>query len=224
MSRGEAMDKQWRALFLICIAVLCALSLWFSASVIAEELLVHWQAARSLEAWLSAAVPAGFVLGAFFSALLGLADRYQARTIFAVSALLGALVNFVLLFTHSVIIGLAIRMLTGALLAGVYPIAVKIVAQWFPQRRGTALGLLIAALTLGTALPHMIRLFFSTFDWKLIVSSSSLLALLAAFIVQFLLLDAPRAVEKTTFSLGHLQHVLRNKQMLLVTTGYLGHK
>lgn len=217
------MVGRWRALSLISAAILCALSLWFSASVIADELLLRWNATSSLKAWLSAAVPAGFVIGAFFSALVGLADRFNTRTIFAISALLGALINSLLLLTDSALLGIMIRLLTGVTLAGVYPAAVKLLSQWFPQRRGTALGILIAALTVGSAFPHLIQVFFTGFDWTIIVISSSVLAIIAACIVQFLLKDAPIAATKTIFSLGHLKQVVKNKRMMLANYGYLGH-
>lgn len=217
------MSNQQKALLSISLAVLCALSLWFSASVIARELLVHWQASPALEAWLSAAVPLGFVIGAFCSALFGLADRFNPRIIFAACAFIGACMNGLLLLTDSAMIGLALRVLTGVLLAGVYPIAVKLLAQWFPQRRGTALGILIAALTMGSAFPHLLRGFFSSLDWQLVVMSSSLLALFAACIVQFYLQDAPIAVQKSTFSLRHLKQVIQNKRLMLANYGYLGH-
>ncbi|MER2191514.1 MAG: MFS transporter [Solibacillus sp.] len=217
------MVGRWRALLFISTAILCALSLWFSASVIADELVLRWRVADSIKAWLSAAVPAGFVIGAFCSALFGLADRFNARTIFALSALLGAVINCLLLFTDSALAGITIRVLTGIVLAGVYPVAVKLLAGWFPQRRGTALGILIAALTIGSAFPHLIRGFTSNVDWQIIVISSSVLALLAAMIMQFLLKDAPHTAPKTPFSLSHLKDVVKNKRIMLANYGYLGH-
>lgn len=129
----------WRALMWIALSELCALSLWYSASVIASELNGIWNLTSNLEAWLSASVPIGFVIGALFSSYFGIADRFNARKIFAISALLGAILNALLIFADSSFIGILLRILTGITLAGIYPIAVKMLSEWFPRKRGLAI-------------------------------------------------------------------------------------
>lgn len=213
----------WRALGWIGISQLCALSLWYSASVIAPELIENWNLSSNSEAWLSASVPIGFVIGALFSSYFGMADRFNPRKILALSALLGAIFNALLIIVDSGFFGILLRILTGITLAGVYPIAVKIISEWFPSKRGLAMGILIAALTLGSSLPHFIVMFFSSVNWKFVVICSSVLSLLSAFIVSFILEDAPVKSKRLPFSLKVIKKVVMNKPVMLVNYGYFGH-
>lgn len=213
----------WRALLWIGLAELCALSLWFSASVIAPELIIIWNLKANAEAWLSASVPIGFVIGAFFSSYFGIADRYNPRIVFAISALLGAILNGLLILAEHALFGILLRILTGITLAGVYPIAVKILSQWFPKKRGLAIGILIAALTLGSSLPHFVVMFFSSLNWRVVIICSSVLALIAAFIVYWILEDAPVTSNKLPFSFKLIKKVVTNKPVMLANYGYFGH-
>ncbi|MEB2298896.1 MFS transporter [Lysinibacillus xylanilyticus] len=217
------MQGSWRALVWIGLSELCALSLWYSASVIAPELITIWELGSNSEAWLSASVPIGFVIGALFSSYFGVADRFNPRKVFAISAFLGALSNALLILVDSGFFGILFRILTGITLAGVYPIAVKMLSQWFPKKRGLAIGILIAALTLGSSLPHFVVVFFSSLSWKFVIICSSVLALLSAIIVTFMLEDAPVTSQKTPFSFKLIKKVMMNKPVMLANYGYFGH-
>jgi MFS family permease len=224
MSVGGSMNREsWRALLWIGLAVLFALSLWFSASVIASELIQNWNLSSHLVVWLSASVPMGFVIGALVSSYFGIADRYNPRKIFAVSALLGALLNGLLIVASGSFFGILLRILTGVTLAGVYPIAVKMLSQWFPKKRGLAIGILIAALTLGSSLPHVVVMFFSSLNWKVVIIFTSVLAVLAAVIVNWILEDAPEISKKSPFSFKLIKKVVTNKPVMLANYGYFGH-
>lgn len=214
---------KWRALFWIALAELFALSLWFSASVTGPELKELWSLTTRTEAWLSASVPVGFIIGTLFSVYFGIADRFNARKVFALSALAGALINGLLPFADSALMGITLRVLTGVSLAGVYPTAVKLLSLWFPAKRGLALGILIAALTLGSSLPHFISIFFSSVDWKLVIVVSSLLALAASGIMNWIVRDAPAASQRLVFSFKLIKQVLLNKPVMLANYGYFGH-
>ena len=213
----------WRALVWIGLSELFALSLWFSASVIAPELIEVWNLSSNSEDWLSTSVPIGFVIGALFSSYFGVADRFNPRKVFAVSVFLGAILNALLILVDYAFFGILLRILTGITLAGVYPIAVKILSQWFPQKRGFAIGILIAALTLGSSLPHFVIMFFSSLNWKLVIICTSALALLSAIIVTYILEDAPIMSEKSPFSLKLIKKVVTNKPVMLANYGYFGH-
>ena len=213
----------WRALVWIGLSELFALSLWFSASVIAPELIEVWNLSSNSEGWLSTSVPIGFVIGALFSSYFGVADRFNPRKVFAVSVFLGAILNALLILVDYAFFGILLRILTGITLAGVYPIAVKILSQWFPQKRGFAIGILIAALTLGSSLPHFVIMFFSSLNWKLVIICTSALALLSAIIVTYILEDAPIMSEKSPFSLKLIKKVVTNKPVMLANYGYFGH-
>ena len=163
------------------------------------------------------------MIGALFSSVFGLADRFNPRKIFAVSAFLGAIFNCLIIFVSSGSVGILLRILTGITLAGVYPIAVKLLSQWFPKKRGLAIGILIAALTLGSSLPHFILLFFSSLDWKFVIISSSLLALLAAIFIYWILEDAPETTKSVPFSFKFITTVISNRPVMLANYGYFGH-
>ncbi|MCT8138312.1 MFS transporter [Anaerobacillus sp. CMMVII] len=214
---------RWKALFWISLSQLFALSIWFSASVILPELKVIWGLSNSTEAFVSSSVPLGFIVGALVSSYFGIADRFNPRKIFVVSALSGAFFNLLILFSGSAFIGISLRLLTGFTLAGIYPIAVKILAQWFPKNRGLAIGILIAALTLGSALPHFIIVFLETVSWKFIIMISSCLAIFAATIMHYFVTDAPTTAKKTIFSFMLLRKVVKNKPVMLANYGYFGH-
>lgn len=215
--------NRWQALFWITISELFALSLWFSASVIIPELVVVWSLTPTSAAWVTASVPIGFVFGALFSSYFGIADRYNARRIFAVSAVLGAILNGFLILVDHAFVGIALRLLTGFTLAGVYPTAVKLLSQWFPNKRGLSIGILIAGLTLGSALPHFVMLFFSSVNWKLVIFTSSVLALISSFIMNGVLVDAPVPSKKVPFSFKMIKKVIGNKPVMLANYGYFGH-
>lgn len=213
----------WRALVWIGLSELCALSLWYSASVISPELIDIWNLSSNSEAWLSASVPIGFVVGALLSSYFGVADLVNPRKVFALSALLGAILNALLILVDSAFFGILLRILTGITLAGVYPIAVKILSDWFPRKRGLAIGILIAALTLGSSLPHFVIIFFSSISWKFVIICSSGLALFSAFIVFLILEDAPEKSKRLPFSLKLIKKVVMNKPVMLANYGYFGH-
>jgi MFS family permease len=215
--------SRWTSLCWISISELFALSLWFSASAILPAIKSNWDLSSIMEAWVTASVQIGFIAGALFSAYFGISDRYNARKIFAVSALLGAILNGFLILVAHAYLGIALRFLTGVTLAGVYPTAVKLLSQWFPNKRGIAIGILIAALSLGSSLPHLVLLFFSSVNWKMIILTSSFLALISSFITYWILVDAPASSRKTTISFRLLRKIIVNKPVMLANLGYFGH-
>ncbi|MGZ0190339.1 MAG: MFS transporter, partial [Alphaproteobacteria bacterium] len=155
-----------RSLFLLVLAVTAALSLWFVSAAILPEMLREAAVTPFHQALLSSGVQIGFVLGALASAFTGLPDRFDPRKVFAASALLAAAANATLLIAP---IGgdfaIAARMATGALLAGVYPVGMKIAVGWGVKDRGLLVGLLVAAVTLGSALPYLIA-FGGGAEWR----------------------------------------------------------
>lgn len=213
---------QIRALVLISVAQLLVLSLWFSASAVAESLEVAWDLSRSQVPWLTMAVQIGFVAGALASAVANLADRVPARRLFAVSATVGSVANgvLVLLGSPSFTLVFVARFITGAALAGVYPSGMKTIAGWFRERRGMALGVLVGALTIGSALPHLVR--GVGLEWELVLLSSSFLALVGV-VITLTVGDGPFETPVSRFSWRHLHTIISNRAFRLATVGYLGH-
>lgn len=168
----------------IVTAQLCGTTLWFSANAAADDLRRLWGLTTADLGWLTNAVQAGFIVGTLAFASSGLADRFSASRIVSACCVLGALFNAgFALFGHGLVTGMAWRFGVGVCLAGIYPLGMKLIVGWDSARAGQSLGLLVGMLTLGTALPHGIRMVGAAWPWQAVIAVSSLLALLAAAVV-----------------------------------------
>ena len=216
-----------RQLALLAAAQLLAMALWFSATAVLPSLQSAWGLSSTASAWLTAAVQLGFVVGALGSAFLNLPDVVPPRRMFAVAAVAGAGFNLVLAWwVDSIGPALVLRFLTGVCLAGVYPPGMKIAAGHVRgERRGLAIGVLVGALTLGSATPHLVAALAGShgLSHHLVLSISSALALLGAAIVSTLVTDGPHASPPVPFDPRQVARVLRNRPVLLANLGYLGH-
>jgi len=208
----------------IVAAQLLGTSLWFSANSAADDLRSLWGLDDTDLGALTVAVQAGFILGTLLFAVTGLADRYPASRIFAVSAVVGALTNAgFALMADGVVQGWAWRFVTGLALAGIYPLGMKMVVGWAPDRAGVALGWLVGMLTLGTALPHLVRGLGTGWPWHSVVLTSSLLALVAAGLI-WSLGDGPhlpRGVQR--LRPGAVLGAFRVREYRGAALGYFGH-
>ncbi len=168
----------------ISLAQLFGTSLWFSANGISDSLALVWQASVKDIGWLTNAVQLGFIFGTLVISLTGIADRYRASTLYIISALTGAVLNagFAWL-AGGVISGALFRFGVGICLAGIYPMGMKLIVSWVSGKTGLALSVLVAMLTLGTALPHGLRVLGADVSWQVIISASSALALLSAAVI-----------------------------------------
>jgi MFS family permease len=215
--------NQWRALTLLSIAELFGMALWFSGSAVVPALSREWNLSSSQVSWLANAVQFGFVAGTLLSATLNLADIITTRHLFAICALLGALTNaFFGLYAHDPQTAIVLRFLTGVCLAGVYPPGMKLMATWFRERRGMALGVLVGALTLGKATPYLVNAIGSS-NWRMNVLFVSLLAIIGGFIVLLFVSDGPHALPPASFDLTQIVKVFKNRGVRLASFGYFGH-
>jgi MFS family permease len=219
MDEGSA---RWRALGLLSLAELLALSLWFSASAVLPALSREWDLGDGGRAGLTIAVQAGFIVGTLAAALTNLPDILPARTLMMWGALAGAVANAVLaLWVEHLTPALVLRFLTGVCLAGTYPPAMKIAATWFREGRGLAIGLLVAALTVGSAAPHLIR-GLTELPWRHTLLAASLAAGLGALAVT-LVTEGPHRFPSARFDLRMAIAVLRERGPRLACFGYFGH-
>jgi MFS family permease len=214
---------RWRALVLLSAAELLGMSLWFSASAVVPSIRAEWGLTETEAGWLTLSVQLGFVAGTLVSAVFNLPDVLSARRLFAVSAVAGALANASFgLFADGTTAGVALRFLTGACLAGVYPPGMKIMATWFRRGRGLALGVLVGALTLGKATPYLVNV-AGWGGWRANVLSVSLLAVLGGLVVLLFVRDGPHALPPAAFDLRQAGRVFRNRGVRLANFGYFGH-
>ena len=218
----DADPRRWRALALLAFAELLGMSLWFAGTAVAPLLQARWSLDAAQVGWLTAIVQLGFVAGTAVAAVLNLADLVPARYYVAGSAVLGALANALLLVGDGFPMALASRFLTGFFLAGVYPPAMKMAATWFRSRRGLAIGIIVGALTIGKALPFLVKA-FAWRDMAPVILAASLFAVVGAAIVVVTYRDGPYPFASRPFSWGLVGTVVRTPRWRLATGGYLGH-
>ena len=219
---ADSNPERWRMLAVLSIAELLGMSLWFATSAVSPAFRATWGLSISDTAWLTTIVQLGFVAGTAVLAVLNLADIVPARTLFAISALLGAGANAAIPAAPGYETALVLRFLTGFFLAGVYPPAMKMIATWFRASRGLAIGTIVGALTVGTASPYLIRS-IPQVGFRLVIIAASTAAIAAAFIVLLGYRDGPHAFVPRPFSWGHVVEVARIRGWRLATVSYLGH-
>lgn len=211
----------------IVLAQLFGTSLWFSTNSAADDLVRQWGIAPAAIGTLTNAVQLGFILGTLSFSLTGLADRYAASRIFAVCAVAGAAFNAgFALFAGGMEAAVPLRFAVGFCLAGVYPLGMKLVVSWVPAQAGAALAWLVGMLTLGTALPHGIRLAGGGAAWQATILVSSALALLAAALIAGLG-DGPylkRRADAPPLRLGQVVYSFAIRDFRASAFGYFGHQ
>jgi MFS family permease len=179
-----------RALALLAAAMVLSMTTWFSASAVLPQLRVAWALSSTEAALLTVAVQLGFVTGALVSAVTNLPDRIPARRVFFAASVGAATVNGLVAACHGPATTLPLRFATGCFVAGIYPPALKVMATWFRRGRGLALGVMVGALTVGSALPHLIN-GIGGLPWQLVVVTASASTLLGGVIVLLLVHDGP---------------------------------
>ncbi len=211
-----------RSVALLCLAEIAGMSLWFVSAAVLPEMSAEAGLSGARGAALSSAVQIGFVFGALGFAVLGLADRFDPRRVFMISGIAAAAANALLLVTP---IGgtaqIVLRAITGAALAGVYPVGMKIAVGWGTSDRGFLVGLLVGALTLGSASPHLFALLGGV-DWRLTVIIASALAATGAVLVMLTQLG-PHHVRAPRFDPRVIGQAWSNRRVRLAYAGYLGH-
>lgn len=210
-------------LALIALVQVLAMALWFSASAVIAPLREDWSISAEGAGWLTTSVQCGFVVGALLSALLNIADRVPPHVLLAAAAVAGAIANAsVVVFSSGLDSAIPLRFLTGLALAGVYPVGMKLMTTWFHADRSFALGVLVAALTLGSAMPHLFS-GWSSLSWKPVLVASSVLALVSAVVAASLIRPGPYASPSAPISPGYALNLFRDRQSRLINFGYFGH-
>ncbi|MGM8851643.1 MFS transporter [Salinicola halophyticus] len=175
---------------IIAIAEWFGTALWFTPNAVIDDLQRLWQLSSGDLGWLTGAVQFGFLLGTLALGLSGLADRTRASRLFALACLIGALSNALLPYANGLGSAVGLRVVTGLSLAGIYPIGMKLMVGWAPNRTGLGLAWLVGMLVLGTAMPHLLAGMHWGGNWRLTLWLASLLALIAGIAV-WRLGDAP---------------------------------
>jgi MFS family permease len=210
------------SLFILLLCEVGAMSVWFSSSSVVA-IVKQAQGISTLQATLlTSAVQAGFVAGTVISALLSLADRYDPRRLFMSSALCAGLATACLAFLPPAEpTAIALRFLTGMCMAGVYPVGMRLAATWANRDLGLLIGLLVGALTFGSASPHLLAAVGGS-SWRAIYGVAAFCALLSG--VAILLCGVgPNTARATAIQWSALAQAWRNPALRLANLGYLGH-
>jgi MFS family permease len=207
---------------LLVLAEIAGMSLWFASAAILPDMVRESGIDAVRQAMLSSGVQLGFVAGALAVAASGLADRFDPRRVFALCGVLAALCNAALLVAPiGGTMAILLRVSTGLLLAGVYPVGMKIAVGWGTRDRGLLVGLLVGALTVGSALPHLAA-FLGGADWRSVIIATSVLALVGGLLVLPCGLG-PHHARAPRFSTRAIALAWTNRRIRLSYLGYFGH-
>jgi MFS family permease len=213
---------QRAVLLTLTAATLLSMSAWFSASAVIPQLKVAWHLSGPDAAWLTIMVQVGFVLGAVVSAVGNLADRLSPRWIFFASSVCACAANAALVAAGSVATAAVLRLATGFFLAGVYPPGIKLVSTWFQTQRPAAIGWLVAALSVGSALPQLIGALGGA-RWQTVVISTSALTAIGGLLVLVKVREGPYPFPAGRFDPYYFARVFRDRKVRLANLAYFGH-
>jgi MFS transporter, DHA1 family, inner membrane transport protein len=235
MLRSMSTAVPRRILPVIVLSQFAGTSLWFAVNAVMPDLQQAWGLPPASVGLLTSAVQLGFVAGTLAFALLMLADRFDPPKVFLVCSLLGAALNAATMFADGRLpLLVAARFGVGFLLAGIYPVGMKIAASWYRERLGAVMGVLIGALVLGTALPHGLRALAGDAGaalmqpgawrpWQAVVIGVSLLAALGGVATALCVPvnpNAPRGARITPKALGA---IWSDRRLRASVFGYFGH-
>jgi len=213
-----------RILPAIIVSQLAGISLWFAGNAVLPDLQSSLGLPDSFLGHMTSAVQLGFIAGTLVFAVLAISDRYSPRATFLACALLGAACNASTYFLGGeILLLLAARFGAGFFLAGIYPVGMKIASGWYRRDLGMALGFLVGALVLGTALPHLIRGVGQSLAWQTVMLSVSVIAALGGFLMYALVPDGPFLVAGAKFDAKSLAIIFRSSGFRASSFGYFGH-
>ncbi|WBU60445.1 MFS transporter [Paracoccus albus] len=215
------MSKKSETLML-CLTVILGMSPWFATGAAIFDIARDRGIPGSLHALLSSAVQAGFVVGALGVAVTGIADRLDPRKVLAAAALMNGLLTFgLLVFMPGTPVSVLLRFLAGVGFAGIYPVGMKIMIGWGRTDRGYLVGLLVGALTLGSAMPHLVTL-LGGLNWRVVIVFAGTASVLASVLALRLQLG-PYHARALSFDFRAIRLIWTDRPIRAATGGYLGH-
>jgi len=216
--------QKWPTIGVLVAAELLAMGVWFSASAVVPALSAAWSLGDSGRAGLTLAVQGGFAVGALLFAIFSLADRVRPERLLAVCAVAAALATALIpLEARGLADALWLRFATGFALAGVYPVGMKIAATWTKADRGLGIGLLVGALTIGSAGPQFLNATGGLHNWRGVLCGSAGLAAAGGLLCAIFVRSGPYAASPAAFQWSYVRVLLGERPLLLANLGYLGH-
>ncbi len=216
--------NQKNILLIIVIAQFCCTSLWFAGNGVMSDLVANFDLSKDALGDLTSAVQFGFISGTLSFAMLSIADRFSPSKVFFASAILGALFNLGTIWSGNTFLSLLIlRFMTGYFLAGIYPVGMKIAADYFSKGLGKSLGFLVGALVLGTAFPHLLNSLGANLPWRFVLITTSALAVAGGVMIFFFVPDGPFRKPSQKIELKGFLKVFKSKPFRIAAFGYFGH-
>jgi MFS family permease len=209
---------------LIVLAQFCCTSLWFAGNAVLAELVTTFGLPDTALGSLTSAIQFGFICGTLVFAMLAIADRFSPSRVFFASAIAGAVFNLAGIWPENTLFSLLSgRFMTGFFLAGIYPVGMKIAADYYQKDLGKSLGFLVGALVLGTAFPHLLRGLGQELPWKAVLFITSGLAVLGGVLILAFVPDGPHRSKGTRPDFTAFFKVFRNRPFRAAAFGYFGH-
>lgn len=208
----------------IVISQFCCTSLWFAGNGVINDLVINFDLNASALGHLTSAVQFGFIIGTLIFAILTIVDRFSPSKVFLISAVLGALFNLGIIWEgNSLTSLLLLRFFTGFFLAGIYPVGMKIAADYYQKGLGKSLGFLVGALVIGTAFPHLLKEITATYLWKSVLIATSSLAVFGGLLMVLMVPDGPYRKPSRQTDLSAFFNVFQNREFRSAAFGYFGH-
>ena len=218
------MKPAWHILPVIVLSQFCGTSLWFAGNGVMEDLVLNFALHKGALGHLTSAVQLGFISGTLLFAFLTIADRFSPSKVFLVSAAIAAAINFGMIWEGNTMASLLVlRYLTGFFLAGIYPVGMKIAADYYDKGLGKSLGFLVGALVVGTAFPHLLKGMSGALPWKSVLISVSVLALAGGLLIACTVPDGPFRQASQRLDLAAFFRVFRKPAFRAAAFGYFGH-
>lgn len=213
-----------RILPIIVFSQFCCTSLWFAGNGVMNDLVTTFNLDSNALGHLTSFVQFGFISGTLVFALLSIADRYSPSKVFLFSAIIASFFNALVLWSGNSIYSLLVfRFATGFFLAGIYPVGMKIAADYYEKGLGKSLGYLVGALVLGTAFPHLLKAYSAELPWQFVLITTSSLAVLGGLLIAVFVPDGPYRKMSKKLDLKAIFKVFENKQFRSAAFGYFGH-
>lgn len=213
-----------KILLIIVVSQFCCTSLWFSGNAIITDLVDAFQLMDGALGHLTSAVQFGFIIGTLVFAILTIADRFPPSKVFFMSAITAALCNLGnILDSNNFMSLLSFRFLTGFFLAGIYPVGMKIAADYFQKGLGKSLGFLVGALVLGTAFPHLLKNVTGELPWRMIVIITSGIAAIGGLLMLLGVPNGPYRTSNKSLNFKVFFKVFKNRNFRSAAFGYFGH-
>lgn len=209
---------------IIVISQFFCTSLWFAGNSVISEIAMDLHLETTIMAHLTSSIQFGFITGTLIFAILTISDRFSPSRVFFISAIFAGLFNLGILISPTNLTEILLfRFLTGFFLAGIYPVGMKIAADYFQNGLGKSLGFLVGALVLGTAFPHLLKDLNADLPWQYVIYSTTILSFLGGIILFIFVPDGPFRKQSHKLKFTAFLSGFKNKKFRASAFGYFGH-